>query len=115
METIRMSFQLSKKHIFEVSYESTGNDVPRFSTSGGVFNQPKTDWDRCGQCQDEFKNFRTAYDFYKRWDYLHLKYLTEEQYALITADIEILKTKYNWIDSQKFYKVREFSKQRVKK
>ena len=65
METIRMSFQLSKKHIFEVSYESTGNDVPRFSTSGGVFNQPKQIGIDAGSVKTSLKTFALLMTFTK--------------------------------------------------
>lgn len=112
----KLSFQLSKKEIFEVSYYTCGNNSrPYFTTSGGIFNQPKSDWNQCGQCQEEFKHHTAAYNFYKKWDIMHLQDLTNEQYNEIVADIEILKQKYNWINSQRFSDIREFSKQMPKK
>ena len=120
METIKkefeLSFQLSKREIFEVCYHTIGgNKYPYFSTSGGIFNQPKTDWDRCGQCQEAFIRHRAAYNFFKKWDVLHTQDLTDAQYNDLIIDIESLKQKYNCINSISFSDVREFSKQTPKK
>jgi hypothetical protein len=46
------AFQLTRKIIFKVSYYTLGsNDSAYFSTSVCEFNQPKTDFSRCGQAQ----------------------------------------------------------------
>ena len=47
-------FTLSKIKIFEVNYYTLGsNNSPYFTTSAAIFNRPKTDYNRCGQCQDD--------------------------------------------------------------
>ena len=62
------SFQLSKKIVFNVNYYTLGNNSsPYFSTSADEFNQPKTDYCRGGQAQEDLtKNFLTARRFWKK-------------------------------------------------
>ena len=120
METIKrefeLSFQLSKKEIFEVCYHTIGgNKHPYFSTSGGIFNQPKTEWAECGQCQEAFKKYPAAYNFFKKWDILHIQDLTDAQYSELIIDVEALKQRYNWINSIRFSELRTFSKQTPKR
>ena len=93
------SFQLSKKIIFEVNFYTLGNNShPHFSTSAFEFNQPKTDYCRGGQAQEDLtKNFLAARRFWKKWDKKHLQDLTEEEYKELIQDIEVLKEKYNYI------------------
>ena len=117
-------FQLSKKAVFEVNfYTLSTNRAPYFTTSACVFNQPKTDYNMCGQCQKEvLKGFPTALDFYEKWDVKHLHDLTDEEYAEMREDLKALEEKYNFImkelDETKkpyspdisFYDVKELSK-----
>ena len=66
------AFQLTRKIIFEVSYYTLGsNDSPYFTTSAEEFNQPKTDYNRAGQAQDDLCT-GAARAFYKKWDLFHL-------------------------------------------
>ena len=62
------SFQLSKKIIFEVNFYTLGNNShPYFSTSAYEFNQPKTDYRRGGQAQEDLtKGFYVARRFWKK-------------------------------------------------
>ena len=93
------SFQLSKKIVFNVNYYTLGNNSsPYFSTSADEFNQPKTDYCRGGQAQEDLtKNFLAAKRFWKKWDKKHLQDLTEKEYGELMQDIETLKEKYNYI------------------
>ena len=85
-----VAFALSKTKVFNVSYYTLGsNKSPYFSTSAEVFNRPKTDWSQCGQCQGEvLKGHRIAMNFYKKWDEMHLKELSEDQYQELIEDLE---------------------------
>jgi hypothetical protein len=90
-------FQLTKSITFDVSYYRLGNNTNQhFSTSANVFNRPKTDYNRCGQCQEEVL-FGKAKAFYKKWDSYHLKPLKQEQYNEMLNDIEVLKQQYNFV------------------
>ena len=97
-------FQLSKKIVFEVHYyQLKGNKEPYFSTRAAMFNQPKTDYIQCGQAQESLlPEFKDAYQFYKKWDSLHLSALTKKQITDILSDIEILKSTYNYIDNDQY-------------
>lgn len=92
-------FQLSKTEIFEVDYYTLGNNqCPHFSTSACVFNRPKTDYNRGGQCQEDVtKSHRVARNFYKKWDNKHLCDLTLEEYQEMIMGLELLKEKYNYV------------------
>ena len=93
------SFQLSKKIVFEVNFYTLGNNShPHFSTSVYEFNQPKTDYCRGGQGQEDLTRcFLAARRFWKKWDKKHLQDLTENEYEELMQDIEALKEKYNYI------------------
>lgn len=114
-EEFKYTFQITKKVIFQVSYYTLGsNKNPYFSTSSAQFNQPKTDFNRCGQCQKDVL-FGNVKKFYFKYDSLHLMDLNDEQYQNIINDIELLKDQYNWIDNQKFYNQKDLSKMELKK
>lgn len=93
------TFQLSKKIIFNVNYYTLDNNSsPHFATSADEFNQPKTDYCRGGQAQEDLtKGFYVARRFWKKWDKKHLQDLTENEYKELMQDIETLKEKYNYI------------------
>ena len=92
------AFQLSKKIIFEVDYYTLGsNENPYFSMSAAEFNQPKSDYSRCGQCQEDLCT-GLALEFVNKWDYLHLRNPSDNEYREILEDIEDLKNKYNYIE-----------------
>jgi len=117
MNELNLTFQLSRTEIFEVSYKTIGSNAsPYFSTSAAVFNRPKTDFNRCGQCQDDvLKTHRAAMRFYKKWDPFHLHDLTPKQYKELVDDIETLKDRYNWCSGTSFCEQRALSMQNPKK
>ena len=92
-------FQLSKMRMFEVHYYTLGgNKAPYFSTTAEEFIKSKRDYSMCGQCQPYvLKEFRTARQFFEKWDPYHVHDLTEEQYAEMVSDLDALKHKYNYI------------------
>lgn len=60
------AFQITRKIIFEVRYSTLGsNQHPYFATSAEEFNQPKTDYERGGQCQGDLLT-GPALDFYQK-------------------------------------------------
>lgn len=108
------TFQLSKLVIFTVKYNTVGsNATPYFATSSARFIKSKRDFERCGQCQNDVLS-GSALEFYKKYDNLHLKDLTLSEYNKIIIDIEILKNKYNYINSDSFYNQVELSKMNLK-
>lgn len=92
-------FQLSKTRVFEVKYYTLStNQHPHFATSAYEFCRNKRDWSRGGQSQEYVcKGFLSAYRFYQKWDKLHLKDMTEEEYSEMRYDLEKLMEKYNYI------------------
>ena len=129
MKEFNVCFQMSKMILFKVSYYTLGdNQNPYFTTSAYEFVRNKRDFARVGQCQEDLlKGFRTAYNFYKKWDVFHLKQLTQEQYSEMRNDLCVLEQKYNNLLSEmedgvqlkpdyfSFYQLVEFSKQTPKK
>ena len=122
LPSFHYAFQMSRKVIFNVSYYLLGGNKEKyFSTSADQFNQPKTDFNTCGQAQKELlKGHSKAMKFYNKWDFVHIKDLTVEQYNEMVQDIEGLKDQYNFIfhDNDRdisFSEERELSMQPVKK
>jgi hypothetical protein len=120
LKSFHFVFQISGKIVFEVNYYRLGNNKTKhFSTSAAQFNQPKTDYNRCGQAQhDLLKGAPAAMRFFKKWDTCHVKDLTPEQHTEVLQDIEELKAKYNYLETEKdasFSKIRELAMQPVKK
>lgn len=123
------AFQLSRTEIYEVhvnpSMFSRGIAGPveqrgyHFSTEAEVFNRPKTDWNRCGQCQANVtQNYSAANAHWKKWDQFHLKQVYPDQYKEWLEDIEELKAAYNYIEQGReisFGQLRELSMKKVKK
>lgn len=93
------AFCVTRTAVFEVRYYTLGgNSHPYFATSAAVFNRPKTDYNRCGQCQNDVL-FGKAKQFYKKWDSCHCKDITDDQYTEMLNDIEELKKIYpNYIE-----------------
>ena len=121
MDSFHYVFQLSKKIVFEVNYYLLDNNNNKhYTTSAAEFNQPKTDYRQCGQAQKELlKSFPLALNFYRRFDELHIKDLTESQYDEILIGLDKLKYAYNFLYSNNdrgfnFSTVKEFSKSKVK-
>jgi hypothetical protein len=112
---------LSKTIMFNISYYTLrSNKNPYFSTSADFFNKPKTDFSRCGQCQDDAtKAYPKARNFYKKWDNKHLQQLTNEEYQELIKDVEVLMLTYPYVIKQKennselhsfnFYTIKDFS------
>ena len=115
MYEFHYAFQLSKKRVFEVSYYTLGsNENPYFSTSAEEFNQPKTDYTICGQCQAEICTGK-ALEFYEKWDYMHLKKFDDDsKFRELLDDIEELKDRYNYIESIAEFQPRSLSFERIK-
>lgn len=115
-------FQITKKIIFKVSYYHCGNNEhPYFTTSAAVFNQPKTDYTTCGQCQyDVLKHYLgPARSFWAKWDKHHLHRLTTRQYNQLLKDLKPLKAYYNFTElnpqsHNDFYACKVLSMQKVK-
>lgn len=100
MKEFMYCFQIDKMTVFNVSfYTLSTNKTPYFSTSAAQFIRSKRDYDTCGQCQERVlpKN-SIARHFFDKWDKLHLKNLTQNEYVEIIADIEELKDVYNYIE-----------------
>lgn len=99
MKEFQAVFQMSKTIIFEVRYYTLDNNSrPYFTTSAAQFYRNKKDYSRCGQAQPELlKGYRTARQFFEKWDVYHLHDLTPEQYNEMRHDLETLKEKYNFI------------------
>ena len=118
------AFQITKYIIFNVDYYTCGNnDSPYFATSADEFNHPKTDFNRCGQCQSDLCT-GLALQFFEKWNYLHLHtFHNKAQFMELLEDIEELKSKYNYIesiadknpDTISFSRERELSKLELKK
>jgi hypothetical protein len=121
LTSLRFAFEISRSIIFEVSYYRLGsNKNKKFTTSANLFNKPKTDYNKCGQAQDDLlKGYPLAMNFYKKWDKYHLKDLTGRQYLNLLIDVEKLKSKYNYLfkesdESFRFYELKELSKLIIK-
>jgi len=117
------AFQLTRKIIFEVDYYTLGsNSSAYFATSACEFNQPKTDFNRCGQAQDDLCS-GVAKDFYKKWDKYHLHKLDDQQFEEMINDLEVLKQHYNYIEFKadfqpediRFWQEKQLSMLKVKK
>lgn len=100
MKEFMYCFQIDKMTVFEIEYYTLSNNKsPYFSTSAAQFIRSKRDYSRCGQCQkDILPRHSAARRFYDKWDRLHLHDLTPEEYEEMTADIEALKARYNYIE-----------------
>ena len=111
------AFQITRKIIFCVEFHTVGsNDHPYFSTSVGEFNQPKTDWLVCGQCQGTLLQGHYAKSFWEKWDYMHCKNIeNEKQFEELIEDLDKLKEKYNFVEHIEQDHVRDvsFSEQRA--
>lgn len=125
-----LAFQLSRTEVYEVHVEpnvvSYGIGGPyrqngfRFSSEAEVFNRPKTDFNRCGQCQEEVtKNYLLANSHWKKWDKYHLGKVTPELYDEWLEDLKALKEAYNYVEKEHgattFNEVRDLSMEKVKK
>ena len=132
MKEFMYVFQISKLITFEVNFYTLGtNSAPYFSTSANEFCRSKRDYTRGGQAQrDLLPKCSPARRFFEKWDRCHLHNLTAAEYEEVTADIEKLKERYNYIEDVRdcfgqsagcyrthipFYEVVELSKLTPKK
>ncbi len=99
MKEFMYCFQLDKMTVFEVAFYTLGtNTMPHFSTSAARFIRSKRNYSESGQAQERLlPKYSIARHFYDKWDRLHLHNLTPKEYAEMTADIEVLKARYNYI------------------
>ena len=98
-ESFHYIFQITKLIIFNVSYYRLGSNCNKyFATNAALFCRNKKDFNQCGQCQDSIL-FGSAKKFYKKWNYLHCKDLSENEYNEILDDLKILCDKYNYIQN----------------
>lgn len=100
MKEFKYVFQIGRKISFEVRYSTVGsNKSPDFATSANELNRNNSDYERCGQAQDDLLPANSvAGKFYAKWDNCHLKKLQEEKIEELKADIEVLKQYYNYIE-----------------
>lgn len=99
MKEFMYCFQIDRMTVFEVEYYTLStNKTPYFSTSAARFIRSKRDYSACGQVQHILPRHSAARRFYEKWDHLHLHDLTPEEYAEMIVDIEVLKTRYNYIE-----------------
>lgn len=99
-QQIHAAFQITRMNTFEIDYHFVGNNksYPYFSTSAIIWTRNKRGYKSCGQCQENAtKGHTIAYNFYKKWDKLHLKGLTEIQFNELLNDIKQLEQTYNSI------------------
>lgn len=132
MKEFMYCFQLGKMTVFEVDYYTLStNKIPHFSTSAARFIRSKRDYSECGQAQERLlPRHSAARRFFDKWDHKHLHNLTPAEYEEITADIEELKARYNYIEDVRecfgrsagcykthipFYEIVELSKLEPKK
>lgn len=88
------AFLLDRMTVFEVDFYTLGNNShPYFSTSAARFSRNKRDYTSAGQAQERLL-YGKAKKFYEKWDHLHLKDLTDEEYDEIVRDIDELKRAY---------------------
>ena len=108
MSRLDYAFQITKKIMFEVRNDEY------FATSADKFNTRNTDFEQCGQCQDELLPQGSARKFWEKWDRYHLTRLTADQEKELEKDIEPLKESYNWAPSTYFSRMQELQKQTPK-
>ena len=101
--TFFIAFQVAKKHIFTVNYYRLGSNTNKnFHTQAGLLNHTRTDYSACGQAQESVLNKNTAaYRFYKKWDALHCSVMTSEQYGEMLIDLDELKRRYDFLESER--------------
>lgn len=107
-----ITFRDRKKVFFFINFGTHGHlsQAPYFSTSAAELNYGRTDYDRCGQAQEILKNKKLV-DFFKKWDPLHLKPLTFDQYDELMDDIDYLKEHIHYINNERFSEVVRFDRE----
>lgn len=98
-----LAIQVGKKGIFEVKYYILGgNKYPYFSTCAAMLDQRRTDFEMAGQCQEDvLKGYPLLLNFFRKYHEHHIKDISPETYQQIVNDLEIIKGKYNFVESSK--------------
>lgn len=116
-DAFTITFRVKKKHFFTVQFGGLKRHTqqPYFSTSGGILNHIRSDWNQCGQCQSYILPSGSLFrNFFDKWDTLHIKRLTMEQYNELVKDLEELKEKYTHIDNDHFNNIVRFDREMSK-
>lgn len=117
-EKIILAFRIAKKKFFFVVYgeHGEGTQNPYFATSAAVLNYVRSDYNECGQCQERVLKGKTkAKNFYDKWDSKHCKSLTVAEMEELKIDIEVLKEKYEYIETNWFNEVVKFDREKSNK
>lgn len=91
------SFRVRKKVFLNIAYHFVGsNDDPYFAISADEMNRNRTDYEVCGQAQADLLGPKdgNAWEFVAKWDYKHLRKLSDEELAELHEDVERLQAKY---------------------
>ncbi len=108
-----LTFRDRKKAFFEIKYGEHGHlkQNPYFSTTAGILNHIRSDWNQCGQAQESVLRNKHLKAFYKKWDVKHCKVLTLEERAELEADINALKENIPYIEGCRFYEIVKFDRE----
>lgn len=80
-----------------------------------VLNYTRSGLNSGGQCQERILlRGSILYTFFEKWDKLHTKELTMEQFNELKQDIEKLKEKYKYIESNRFSDIVRFDREMSK-
>lgn len=116
-DAFTLSFRIKKKHFFTVEFGGlkVHRQQPYFSTSGFALNHVRSNWKHGGQCQRNIlPKGSLLYKFFEKWDVLHTKPLTMEQFKELKQDIEELKEKYDYVESNYFHAIVKFDREMSK-
>lgn len=110
---IVLTFRDRKKAFFEVRYGEHGHKKqnPYFSTSAGILNHIRSDWNQCGQAQESVLRNKHLKAFYKKWNEKHLSVLTLAERAELESDINALKENIPFIEGSRFYDIVKFDRE----
>jgi hypothetical protein len=89
-----------------------------FSTSLSIFNHPRTDYIRCGQCQEIIPHEWDIYKFYKKWDKYQLVEFGNiplKDIEELKEDVEGLKKIYPWVETDRFSSLVELDRKESNK
>jgi len=94
-------FKITDKVVFQVkNYTIGSNKENYFATEACLFNNDKTDYNECGQCQERLlPKDSLAYKFYKKWDYKQTLHLSDTELQNVKEDVEKLKQAYPYVES----------------
>lgn len=116
-DSFTITFRVKKKHFFTVEFGDVKahRQQPYFSTSGTILNYNRSGYNSGGQCQERILSKGSRLEkFYQKWDKLHTKPLTMEQFKELKADLAWLKSNYAYIDNDRFSSIVEFDRKMSK-